>query len=80
MPDSLLAKVIGHSYMFGLFKSILFLVKEEILLTRIIRPNIFDTLIDFALIFHLLEILNNFKRSTRTHGRNVPSGDDRIPE
>lgn len=28
MPDSLLAKVIRHSYMFGLFKSILFLVKE----------------------------------------------------
>ena len=52
MPDSLLAKVIGHSYMFGLFKSILFLVKE-ILLTRIIRPNIFDTLIDFALVFNV---------------------------
>lgn len=44
------------------------LVEEEIFLTWIVRPNVFDAFIHFAFIFHFLKVFDNFERSTRTHG------------
>lgn len=46
---------------------IFLLIKKEILFARIIRPNIFYTFIDFAFIFHLLQVFDYFQRSARTH-------------
>lgn len=50
------------------FNLILILVEEEIFLTWIVRPNVFDAFIHFAFIFHFLKVFDNFERSTRTHG------------
>lgn len=52
-----------------LFERLVFvLVEEEIFLTWIVRPNVFDAFIHFAFIFHFLKVFDNFERSTRTHG------------
>ncbi len=52
-----------------LFERLIFvLVEEEIFLTWIVRPNVFDAFIHFAFIFHFLKVFDNFERSTRTHG------------
>ena len=45
---------------------IFFLVEKEIVLCRIIRPDILYALIYLAIILKLFEILNNFKRCSRT--------------
>lgn len=34
--------------------SIFLLIEEEILFTRVIRPDVFDTFVDFAFVFHFL--------------------------
>ena len=47
---------------------ILLFVEEEIFFAGIIRPNIFNTFINLAFIFHFLKVFDNFERSTRTHG------------
>lgn len=52
-----------------LFERLIFvLVEEEVFLTWIVRPNVFDAFIHFAFIFHFLKVFDNFERSTRTHG------------
>ena len=52
-----------------LFERLIFvLVEEEVFLTWIVRPDVFDAFIHFAFIFHFLKVFDNFERSTRTHG------------
>ena len=34
-------------------------IKEEIIFTRIVRPDIFDTFIGFTFIFNFLKVFNN---------------------
>ena len=47
---------------------ILVLVKEKIIFTRIIRPNIFNTLKYFFIILNILKILDHFHRCPGTNG------------
>lgn len=43
---------------------ILVIVPEEIILGRIIRPDVLDALINIAFVFYLLQILQNLQRRT----------------
>ena len=43
---------------------ILLLVKEKVILGRVIRPDIFYAFIDLAIIFKFLEVFNNLFGST----------------
>ena len=45
---------------------IFFLVEEEVLLGRVIRPDVLDGFVDFAVVFEFLKILYNFFRSSGT--------------
>ena len=45
---------------------VFFLVKEEILFTWIVRPNILNAVIYLSVILKVVEILNNLQRSTGT--------------
>ena len=47
---------------------ILVFVEEEVFLARIVRPNIFNAIVDIAVVFHFLQILNHF------HWRAGPKG------
>ena len=45
---------------------ILLLVPEEIILRRVVRPDVLDALVDFAVVLKFLEILNYFSPCSRT--------------
>lgn len=47
---------------------ILLLVEEEILLGRIVRPNVLDALIRFTVIIEIVKVLNDFQRCALTRG------------
>lgn len=40
-------------------------VEEEVFLRGIVWPNVFDHLVDFAIVFELLEVFYHFEGSTR---------------
>lgn len=40
------------------------LVEKEIVLGRVIRPNVFDGLVDLTIIVEFLKVLDNLLRST----------------
>ena len=42
-------------------------IKEEIILARIIGPDVFYTLVNFPFVFDLLQIFNNFEWSAATN-------------
>ena len=46
----------GSVYTSGL---ILIFVEQEIILARIVRPNILNTFINLSLVFHLLQVLDD---------------------
>ena len=48
------------------FILILLLIEEKILLRGIVGPNIFNGLVNIALVFDFLQILKHFERSPRT--------------
>ena len=39
-------------------------IPQEVILWRIIRPDVLDAILDITLIFYLLQILQNFQRRT----------------
>ena len=47
---------------------ILILVPKEVVLLRIIGPDVFDGLVDFAFLFKFLKIFNDLKRAAGTLG------------
>tara|TARA_B100000963_G_C22576165_1_gene648529 strand:- start:729 stop:1058 length:330 start_codon:yes stop_codon:yes gene_type:complete len=49
------------------FVSVLVFIEEEVLLGRIIGPNVLDCIKGFAVVLQLLEILHHFKRRTSAH-------------
>lgn len=44
--------------------SIFILIEEEVILARVIRPDILDIFIDFTFVFHLLKVFEDFQGST----------------
>src|SRR5690606_39309376 len=42
--------------------SVFVLVEEEVILARVIRPDVLDAFIQFALVFHLLEVFDDLER------------------
>ena len=50
-----------------LFERLVFvLVEEEVFLRRVIRPDVFNALVDISLVLYLLQVLKNFKRRPGT--------------
>ena len=47
---------------------IFLLVEEEVFFAGIVGPNIFDAFVNFAFVFHFLEVLDDFEGGSRTHG------------
>ena len=45
---------------------VLVIIPQEIILGRIIRPDVFDAIVNITFIFNLLQILQNLQRRTRT--------------
>ena len=39
-------------------------VEEKVFLARIVRPNVFDAFVDFAFVFHFLQVFNHFQWRT----------------
>ena len=52
---------------------ILFLVKEEVILGRIVRPDVFDAFVDFAVVFELFEVLNQGRADRLCNPLRSPS-------
>src|SRR5690606_9957669 len=46
---------------------ILVFIKKEVIFGRIVRPNLFDVLIRFTIVFQRLKILDHLHWSTRTN-------------
>ena len=47
---------------------IFFLVEEEVFFAGVVGPDIFDAFVDFAFVFHLLKVFDDFEGCSRTHG------------
>jgi hypothetical protein len=45
------------------------LIKEKVILTWVIRPDIFNTFIYLTFILDFLQVLNDFQRSTGSYGK-----------
>lgn len=48
--------------------SILLLIEKEVILCRIIGPDVFDGIVHFAVFFQIFKILDHFERSSRAGG------------
>ena len=42
------------------YASILVLVEEKVLMARVIRPDIFDSFIEFSVVFQFVEVIDHF--------------------
>src|SRR5690554_5835499 len=56
-----------NSFFYKFLYLIFIFIKEKIIFTWIIRPNIFNTFIDITLILYFLKIFDYFERSSRTN-------------
>ena len=42
-------------------RSVFVLVEEKVVVSRIVRPNVFDALVEFAVVFQFAEVVYDFR-------------------